>query len=60
MKNSVVPFYSGDIVDDHYLLWFDEMAYFVVHNNPLWQWLFPMNSNFVLDYFQDTGVVDGL
>ena len=53
-------FYSGDIFYSHYILWVDEMNSVLLQDTPLWRWLLPVNTNCVPDYFQKTGVVEGL
>ena len=45
MKNSLMLFYYCNIFDTHYILWVDKITSIVVHENPLWPWLLPVNIN---------------
>ena len=59
-NNRFGKFYSFNIVDGRYIVKVVEITSVVVHVNPCWTWFITVNSNYVVDSFQNSGVFNPL
>ena len=59
-NNRFGKFYSFNIVDGRYIVKVYEITSVVVQDKPCWTWFITVNSNYVVDYFQNSGVFSAL